>query len=1072
MNGVIEWFARHPVAANLLMIFMLGGGWISMSNTSQEAFPEFTLEIITVEVQYIGASPDEIEQSIIQPLEQQLDSIEGVKEITATAAEGVGVVNIEFTRSTDISAALNDVKSEVDRITLFPEEAEEPIVSQVSGKTRVAEIAISGSLSEYDLKELANRIKEDLVAQNNISLVEVKRTRDYEISIEVSLETLRAHNLTIAELSNAIRNESLELPGGDLKTSNQNILIRTIGRNLTRQDFEQIIVRTSPTDGVLRVRDLALVLDGFEERNERVHFNKQPAVFLDVFRVGEERVLDVVATAKSYIENSLQPTLPDNVEVTIWRNDSIELDQRISLLIKNAVIGILLVSFALTFFLDLRLAMWVSVGIGVSFIAAFIPMAIFDISINSLSMFGFILAIGIVVDDAIVTGENIFSEAERGSSSIDAAVNGAKRVATPVIFAVATTVAAFVPLLLLPGTLGKFLGDIPAVVIIILAISLVESLLILPRHLAHIDVNNPPDNFIFRLFTNARNKVDRALKRFIDGPLDRTLNFTTKHWFVTITGALTILVLTIGILANGYIKFSFFPQIEGNYVTASVEMAEGTSLERTSQLIAKIEQIGTNVAESMVNENQDLDDIIIGQLVLVGSKEAAGGPAAAGGLQLTKSNQGSVVIQLSAPEDREFASSEFELKWREALYPFKSEAKISVASSLVSLGSAVQVEISADTDDSLRQAITRTESGLNAINGVFDVSNNFDAGKREYKVKLKDEASRYGISLQSLATQIRGAFFGDEALRVQRGRDEVRVYVRLPQEQRSHISDLFDYRIRTQDGDFIPLSAVAEINEDLSTSTINRRNGRRLVTITADVDKAIISGQQVNSVLTESVFPEIKKVIPDAQFDFGGEAREMKEVGSVLGRNFGIALFTIFILLAIPFRSYSQPIVVMLAIPFGLVGAVLAHLVMDLYMGMLSIFGLVGLAGVVINGALVQVDFANELRNAGTESRQAWIEAGKKRFRPIFLTALTTFLGVGPLMLERSVQAQFLIPMAASIAFGVLVGTFIQMLVVPALGSMLDQKNASKQAKVKHDSPSSNQKDENFTELEELGPKS
>ncbi len=1038
MNSIIEWFARHPVASNLLMGFLLIGGLISMSNTSQEAFPEFTLEIIQVEVPYVGASPDEIEKSIIQPLEQQLNGVEGVKEVTASAAEGVGLVKLEFSRTADIGRALNDVKSEVDRITVFPDDAEEPIVSQVSGKTRVAEIAISGTLPEATLKELAYRIKDDLVLEDNISLIEVKRARDYEISIEVSRDSLRAYDLTLADLSAAIRLESLELPGGDIDTAKENILIRTVGRNLTRQDFEEIIVSSSPSDGIIRVRDIARVIDGFQKRTQFAEFNGKPAVFLDVFRVGDERVLDVIDSAETYIDQKLKPSLPDSVDVVIWRNDAVELDQRIDLLVKNAILGILLVALALTLFLDLRLAFWVSAGIGVSFTAAFIPMSLLGLSINSLSMFGFILAIGIVVDDAIVTGENIFAEAERGTPPMEAAVKGASRVAAPVIFAVSTTVAAFVPLLLLPGILGKFLTDIPAVVIILLGLSLIESLLILPHHLSHINVKEPPSNVVFRFFAKARDKVDGALKRFIEGPLERVLDFTTKHWFVTITGAVTVLVLSIGILANGYIKFSFFPQIEGNYVTASVEMAEGTSLQRTEQLIAEVEQLGLDVARDMATGKQTVEELMLGQLVLVGTQEEVGGPPGSGGLNAAKSNQGSVVIQLAAPEDRDFSSSEFETRWREALVPLRSQAKISVASSLVSLGAAVQVEVSADTESSLREAIRQTEAGLNSIAGVFDVRNDFDAGKREFKIELKDEARRYGLSLQSLALQVRGAFFGDEALRVQRGRDEVRVYVRLPESERSHISDLFDYRIQASSGEFIPLSQVANVTETLSPSTINRRNGRRLITITADVDNAIISGQQANGVLTETILPKIEEAVPDVRFEFGGEAREMGDVGSVLGRNFMLALLAIFILLAIPFRSYSQPIVVMLAIPFGLVGAVLGHLVMDLYMGLLSIFGIVGLAGVVINGALVQVDFANEMRSQGVESRLAWIEAGKSRFRPIFLTALTTFLGVGPLMLEQSVQAQFLIPMAASIAFGVLIGTFIQMLLVPALGSMLD----------------------------------
>ena len=1038
MKAIIEWFARHPVAANLAMLALLAGGLISMSNTAQEVFPEFTLEIIRVEVPYLGASPDEIEKSIVQPLEQQLNGIEGVKEMTAIAAEGIGVVNLEFSRTTDISRALDEVNSEVDRITLFPDEAEEPIIAQVSGQTRVAEVVIASDIPEDALRELAYRARDDLVRLDNISLVEVRLAREYEISIEVFRDRLRAFDLTLADISNAIRRESLELPGGDLNTESQDILVRTVGRNLTRSDFENIIVRTSPQDGALYLRDVATVIDGFEERQEYARFNGKTAVFLDVFRVGEERVLEVASTAEQYLEETLKPTLPDSVEVVIWRNDAVELDSRISLLVKNAIIGILLVALALTLFLDLRLAFWVSVGIGVSFIGAFIPMSMLGISINALSMFGFILAIGIVVDDAIVTGENIFAQAERGVPPAEAAVTGAQRVAAPVIFAVATTVAAFTPLLLLPGILGKFLTDIPAVVMLILGLSLIESLLILPNHLSHIDINHPPKNRLFRWSNIARGVVDKQLKRFIEGPLERALRFTTEHWFVTVTGGIMVLALAISVVANGYIKFSFFPQIEGNYVTASIELPEGTALSRTNELITEVEKIGEEVALEFEGKNGQ-PSVVEARLSILGTKEAAGGPPTAGGAGVAESNIGSVVLRLLAPDQREFSSVDFERRWRERLDPIKDQAKLTVSSNLTSFGAPVQVEVSADTEANLREAISRVEQGLASITGVFDISNDYTSGKPEFQLALKDEASRYGLSLQSLALQVRAAFFGDESLRVQRGRDEVRVYVRLPQEQRSHISDLYDYRIRTNNGGFVPLAEVADVSEELSPSTINRRNGRRVITITADVDQAIVSSQQVNTVLSNSMLPDIKKALPDVSFDFGGEAREQGDVGSVLGKNFTLALLAIFILLAIPFRSYVQPLVVMLAIPFGLVGAVLAHLIMDLYLGMLSVFGLVGLAGVVINGALVQVDFSNELKQRGVAINEAWIAAGKSRFRPIFLTALTTFLGVGPLILEQSVQAQFLIPMAASIAFGVLVGTLIQMLLVPALGSAIDR---------------------------------
>lgn len=1043
MKATIAWFAEHPVAANLLMGFMLVAGLVSLNTVAQKVFPEFTLEIIQVEVRYIGAAPGEIEQSIIQPLEQRLQSIEGVAEMTATAGDGVGYVKLEFKRATDISKALDDVKSEVDRITVFPEEAEEPVVTQISNRTRVVEVALFGDVSEPVLRELVYQVRDELSLLGNISLVEVIRARDYEISIEVPQDTLRAYGLTLVELSAIVRGESLELPAGDIDTAAEDVLVRTLGRNFTQRDFEEIIVRSSAEDGVVRLKDIAGVVDGFTERAESATFNGQPAVFLQVFRIGDERVLDVVDDVKNYLDTELRPSLPPGVDVAIWRNDAKELESRLSLLIKNAVIGLLLVCIALSLFLDLRLALWVALGIGVSFIAALMVMSVLGLSINQLSMFGFILAIGIVVDDAIVTGENIFAKGEAGLQPMKAAVSGAQRVSTPVIFAVATTVAAFVPLLFLPGTIGKFLGDIPAVVIIILSLSLVESLLILPHHLSHIDVGKTPSGRLFQLFDRLRQGADRGLRRFVDGPLERALHFATRHWGVTLLGGFSCLLLTFGVLSAGYVKFSFFPQIEGQYVTASIEMPEGTSLQRSSAVTARVAEIGTAVAAEIAAEFAGGGEIISARYLLVGAEDSTA-PPTGGAVSIPGPNQASVLFELIPPEQRDFSSSLLEERWRRALAELHGVAQISVDSNLVSLGFPVQLEVSAQSDVALREAIDAVETGLGSLLGVYDIRNDLDAGKREFKVLLKDEARRYGLTLESLAGQVRAAFFGSEALRVQRGRDEVRVYVRLPQQERRYISDLYDLRIATPDNDFVPLNQVAVIEEGLSPATINRRNGRRIITITANVDDNVITGQIANDYLRAQVLPQVEQRLPGVSFDFGGEQREQAEVGGVLGRNFLLALFAIFTLLAIPFRSYLQPIIVMMAIPFGLVGAVLGHVLLGINLGLLSIFGLVGLTGVVINGALVQIDFANEMRRNGMEPRLSWVEAGKNRFRPIFLTALTTFLGVSPLILEQSVQAQFLIPMAVSIAAGVVMGTGIQMLIVPALGAMLDSFGLNK----------------------------
>jgi len=1036
VNGLIAWMARHPVAANLLMVFILIAGVVSAITLKQEVFPLVDLDVIEVRVVYQGAAPDEIEESIVQRIEEQIQGIEGIQQITSYAAEGVGVVRAELTRGTSSARKLDEIKSAVDRITTFPDQSERPEVRELVNRQRVIELVVYGDVGEATLREYAYRIKDELSATPGISLVQVARVRDYEISIEVPNDVLRAYGLTLQDIAAIVRRSSLDLPSGDIKTTGESILLRTKGRNYDRKDFEEIVVVSARTGARVRLADIARIEDGFRDDDLIMRFQGKPAAFVQVFRVGDEKVLDIVAAVERYVDASLLPNLPPGISATIWRNDATEFKNRLHLLIKNGAAGLVLVMLALALFLDLRLAFWVSAGILVAFVGAFGVMAVVGLSINMVSLFGFILAIGIVVDDAIVTGENIYAENERGVPPMEAAVAGAQRVAVPVALAVSTTVAAFVPLLFVPGTIGKFLFQIPAIVIIVLTVSVVEAMFILPHHLSRLQiVGHVPRTRAGAWIAARRHAMDRALRRFVDGPLDRALRFATAHYGVVIATGIALFVLTLGVIRGGYVRFIFFPQVEGRYVTASLELRQGATAEATLAAAQEVERAGRAAAVELKDPSGE--PMVHAVYLTVGTQDRTG-PGAAAALNVLQGSKASVVFELLDPEIRTITSREFELAWRRKVGALPQVQKLSFASNVINLGSPIQIELSARTADGLAQAVQALKDELTRIDGVFDVRDDREPGKREVQFKLKPYARTLGVTVDSLSQQVRAAFFGAEALRVQRGRDEVRVYVRLPRGERDALSDLSRYRIRTATGEFVPLHEVAELETGSSPATIVRQGGRRVTTVLAEVDPAVVTGQLVNARLVADVLPRLQEEVPGLVYTMAGEQREQGRTLPALAGNFVLAMFCMYALLALAFRSYVQPIIVLAAIPFGLVGATVGHLLLGLNLGLTSLFGIVGLAGIIVNGSLVLVDFANEELRRGKGPQEAIVAAAKSRFRPILLTAVTTFLGIAPLIVERSIQAQFLIPLAISIGVGVLLGTALLMLLTPALAMWVE----------------------------------
>ena len=1031
-RGPIAYMARNGVAANLLMFFILAAGFFSLRGLVQEVLPEISLDQVIVSVPYPGATPDEVEESILRKIEEQIEAVDDVKEIRSTAAEGRGSVTVALQLGADVARALDDIKAQVDRIQTFPAGAERPEVSELTNRQSVIRLVLFGDVGERTLKELAYRTEDGLSELPVVSYVETTGIRDYEISVEVPLHQLRALGLTLGDIAAAVRGGSLDLSAGSIATRDEEVRIRTTGQNYTQHDFEDIIVLSRVDGTVVRLGDIAEVRDGFRDVDLIARFQGQPAVYVEVFRTSDEKVLDIVAAVEEHLEEEVIPSLPAGVGLEVWNNSGQLFESRLGLLVKNGLIGLALVLLSLTLFLDLRLAFWVAVGIAVSFVGTFAVMNWLAVSINMMTLFAFILAVGIVVDDAVVVGENIYAEREKGWRGVNASIRGTRRITGPVIFAVLTTVAAFCPLFFVPSVMGRLMTMLPVVVISVLMFSLVESLLVLPNHLSHMPDpgrrrRRTRDHPVARIQLG----VDRGLKRFIAGPLDRYLRVATAQPGLVITSGIALIILSVAMVPAGIIRVNFMPTVEADLVTATLEMPEGTPAARTSDMADFVEASGYRAIARLSPENPG--SLLEGVNVTVGQEGRRMGLAGAGPEADPRANLAAVEFKLVTAEFRDVSAADFQQAWRDELGPLPEARALTITAELLDFGLPVHVQLSHPNPARLTSVADTLMERLRAFEGVFDVRADQDQGLREIQLELRPEARTMGLTLDALARQVRSAFFGNEAVRVQRGREEVRVYVRLPEEERNAIADVEEYLVRTPTGGEVPLGRVASVRLGSSPTTIRRTDGERVIAVTADVDREVVTGGEVTEQLAETVLPGLAARESGLSYSFGGEQQEQVEsVGALVG-GFALALLAIYALLAIPFGSYTKPLIVMAAIPFGIIGAIAGHLLLGLPMSMMSMFGVIGLSGVVVNDSLVMIDFINNRLRRGMPGREAIIDGAKARFRPILLTSVTTFLGVAPLVFERSLQAQFLVPMAASLGFGILFATAVLMLIVPAL---------------------------------------
>jgi len=1033
MKNIIRWFITNTVAANLLMIFIIIAGFFTLSRLRMEVFPDIAIPIINVSVIYPGSSPEDVEESICVKIEEQVQGINGIKKITSTSNEGYGSVNVEVENGYDLDEVKDEVKSKVDGITSFPDGAEKPTVRSFEGQPEVITIAVHGRVDEASLLSIAEGIREEVSDLPSITQTRLGK-KPREISIEVSEETLQKYGLSFDFISNRIRASSMDVPGGAIETYDGEILIRSKGQAYTGEDFGSIPVLSMPDGSTLLLRDISEIKDGFQDVEYDIKFNSEPAYLIRVYRTGDQNALDIAENVHNYLKKK-RPTMPPGISLSSMKDESVILRGRIDLLVENAALGLSLVLIVLALFLKPKLAGWVSLGIPISFMGGFWLLPIFDVSINMISLFTFILVLGIVVDDAIVVGENIHIFRKRGLKGPDAALEGAYQVAKPVIFAVLTTMVTFSPMILVEGALGKVWRIIPVVTIVVLIFSLIESLTILPAHLAHLKEDSPAkNNFFSKWWSGVQQVIHNGLQMFIKNTYTPVLEWALKNRATTISIAISTFILSLGIVASGFLKFNFFPPLEADIVIATVEYPEGTPVSITKEGLERIEESAFKLKDSL-EESYPEQKIFINMVSTAGDQpiktQSARGP---GNLDATffGSHLAECVIELAPGEERPISTIEISKIWRDLTGPIPGVKQVEFESDLFSTGPPIEIKLSSVSRDDLKKVTSILKDKLQTYAGVFDIKDSFSAGKDEIKLTLRPEAQNYGITMSSLARQVRQAFYGDEVQRIQRGRDEIKVFLRYPKNERVSLNNLEQMNVRVGNNIEVPLGQVAQGELASGYSTITRTDRKRSINIVADVDLTKANANEILAKFEKDHISPLLKDYPSVNYSFEGEQREQRDTLGSLFKNFALALFVVYVLLAVPFKSYLQPLIIMSAIPFGFTGAVIGHLVMGMNLAVLSIIGIVALSGVVVNDSLVMVDFINRYkREDGKTNLEAAMAAGPRRFRPILLTSVTTFVGLFPLLIEKSVQAKFLVPMAISLAFGVLFATLITLILVP-----------------------------------------
>ncbi|MEM9689258.1 MAG: efflux RND transporter permease subunit [Pseudomonadota bacterium] len=1029
LKGIIAWFAANHVAANLLMFIIVVAGLISLVTIRKEMNPQFEINFVNVEVAYPGASPSETEEGIVVKIEEAIQDLTGIKRVIGRAYEGAGGVTAEIEADLDLDQVMNEIKIRVDSISTFPGLAERPIVSKVEFLSPVILLTVYGDLDEFARKGLGQEIRDELLAHPDINDVIFFGDRDYEISIEVSELTLREYRLTLDDVAQAVRNSSLDLPGGAIRTDGGNVRLRTTGQAYTGNEFSDIVLRTFPDGTRLELGDIATIRDGFVETDAFSRFNGKAAATLQVTAGGQQNELVTAAAVKNYVAEKRE-RLPDGVELETWIDLSYYLEGRLDMMQSNMITGAILVFIVLSLFLRVKVAFWVIIGLPVTFLGCLWLMPLWPISINVLSLFGFIMVLGIVVDDAIIIGESVYTRIRADGHTLDNVILGAKRVALPATFGVLTTIAAFAPLMFVGPPAGSFFEAMGFVVIACLLFSLVESKLILPAHLSRAKIDPVDDDDLFnpqrtipfierpgRSFLKLQRRLQRGLHRFITDVYRPLLEKAVDNRGITACLFFAALIITVGVLSSGLTRFVLLPDLPQDFTEVDLYMEDGSSPESRDAAAKLLEETLLNMNDEYIAANP-------------------GEPPMIRNLGVFSDGETGVDLFVEFPRDtgRELTSDDIINDWRERVgeIPGMKELTFSNAGRIGG-GPPLGFQLSGADYPTLARAADQLKAEISNYEGVYDVNSSFSAGAEEVRLSIKPEAEALGLSVASLGRQVRQAFFGEEAQRIQRGSEELKVMVRYPEAERRSLSDLQNMRIRTPSGDEVPFSAVADMAYDESYAVIQRLNGKRSVTIAADLDYDVAEPGEVFRTIETDFVPALLADFPGVDYAREGSAEEEQELVLELSIAFAAAMFLIYALIAIPLHSYSQPLLIMSVIPFGIIGAVFGHIVMGKAISMFSMFGLVALAGVVVNDSLIMMDFINRAREQGIAAREAVIQSGVQRFRAIILTSFTTAAGLTPIMLETSTQAQFVIPTAISLSFGIVFATVITLLLIPCL---------------------------------------
>ena len=1017
-NGVIGWMVHNRVTPNLIMLLLLIGGLLTYTHgVTKEVFPSFDTDSVTVRVPYPGASPEEIEQGIILVVEEAIRGLDGIDEVIATATEGSGQVVAELLEGVDRQVVFQDIQQEINRITTFPDDAEEPIISLNVRRRDVLELQIYGNVGESDLRESVEMVRDALLQNENITQVDLNGARDREILIEIPQEALRRYGLTLQQISERLQTESTEVPAGSIDTASGDVLVRIDQRSDWASEFAGIPIVTTESGGIVRLVDIATVREGFEDTDVFSNYNGLPAIEIKIYRIGDQTPASVANAAYDTMAE-IEASLPPNVSWGVTDDDADLFKERRDLLLKNIGMGLVIVLVVLGLFLELRLAFWVMMGIPISFLGTILLLPFAGMSINMISMFAFLISLGIVVDDAIVVGENVYEYRQRGLSAVDAAIQGARDVGKPVYFAVITNIVAFIPLAMIPGFLGKIWGVIPVVVCTAFALSLIESLYILPSHLAHSAGEHRLS--IFRWIDRKQQAFSLLVRHFIYKIYGPVLDLCLRQRVLTLSIAIAILLVSLGYVQSGRLGLILMPRIEADQAVASATLPVGSPLAH----MIEVEQALLDSAYS-VAEASGGDDLVTGYTSSIND------------------NAVEVSVLLTSADIRPHSTTEVTRRWREATpsMPLLETLKFESDRGGPGGGAAISIDLSHRDTATLERAAERLGVLLEEFGSVSDVDNGVAAGKQQLSFEINDYGRSLGLTGASLGRQLRDAYQGSEAIKQQRGRSEVTVRLRLPDTERVSEYDLEQLIVTSPDGVEVPLADVATLTRGNAYTEITRTDGRRTTAVTADVTP-IDRSASIKSALTATVLPELMNDFPGLTWTWAGRQADLAESMSALGYGLLIALCIIYFLLAMAFSSYLQPFIVMAAIPFGVIGAIIGHVIMGYSMSSISMMGVIALSGVVVNDSLVLIVSANRIRSdQKVTATEAIHTAGVRRFRPIILTTLTTFGGLAPMIFETSRQARFMIPMAISLGFGILVATAITLIVVPALFVVIDDVN-------------------------------